>query len=353
MRVLVGGDRLLRLQRDRDLVVAAEQPVLGLLVDLEADHSAGGVDRLVVEVDPRPSGLGDRAAVLARKDHRQEAVLGRVRIEDVRERGRDHGLEAEVGQRPDGVLARRSRSEVRPGDEHRVRLELDLAVADPVVEEELAEAGPLDPLQELLGDDLVGVDVGSVEHRHVPLDHVDRPHRAPPSVVVSQWRMSTNLPLDRGSGGHPRADQVRPPALALPALEVPVRGRGAALALDQDVGVHAEAHRAAGGAPLEAGRAEDLVEALLLGLRWRTCSEPGTTIARTALGDLAAVDHRGGGAEVLDPRVRAGADEDAVELDLGDRRAGLERHVGERPLRGLASTGPSSAAGSGTAPRPR
>jgi hypothetical protein len=34
----------------------------------------------------------------------------------------------------------------------------------PVVEEELAEARPLDPLEELLGDDLVRVDVGAVEH---------------------------------------------------------------------------------------------------------------------------------------------------------------------------------------------
>ena len=62
------------------------------------------------------------------------------------------------------VLARGAAAEVAPGDQDRVRLELDLAVADPVVEEELAEAGALDPLQELLRDDLVGVDVGAVEH---------------------------------------------------------------------------------------------------------------------------------------------------------------------------------------------
>ena len=61
------------------------------------------------------------------------------------------------------MLARGAAAEVAAGDQDRVRLELDLAVADPVVEEELAEAGALDPLQELLGDDLVGVDVGAVE----------------------------------------------------------------------------------------------------------------------------------------------------------------------------------------------
>src|SRR6185295_4267669 len=72
--------------------------------------------------------------------------------------------------------------------------------------------------------------------------------------------------LDRRGGGHLRADQVGAPALALAPLEVPVRGRGAALALDQDVGVHAEAHRASRLAPFEAGGAEDLVEALGFGV---------------------------------------------------------------------------------------
>ena len=67
-----------------------------------------------------------------------------------------------------------------------------------------------------------------------------------------------------------------------------------------------------------------------------TCWEPGTTIAADRAGDLAAVDHRGGLAQVLDPRVGAGADEDAVERDLGHRRARLQRHVGERALGRLA-----------------
>src|SRR5581483_6916084 len=51
---------------------------------------------------------------------------------------------------------------------------------------------------------------------------------------------------DGGGGGHLRRDQVRAPAVALPALEVAVRGGGAALAGLELVGVHAEAHGAAG-----------------------------------------------------------------------------------------------------------
>ena len=57
---------------------------------------------------------------------------------------------------------------------------------------------------------------------------------------------------------------VRPPALA--AFEVAVRGRGAALARLQLVGVHRQAHAAARLAPLEAGGFEDLVQPLGLGL---------------------------------------------------------------------------------------
>src|SRR5437763_11197833 len=51
---------------------------------------------------------------------------------------------------------------------------------------------------------------------------------------------------DRGGRGHLRADQMRAPALALPPLEVAVGGRGAALLRLEDVGVHSQAHRAAG-----------------------------------------------------------------------------------------------------------
>src|SRR6266571_4092730 len=54
---------------------------------------------------------------------------------------------------------------------------------------------------------------------------------------------------DGGCGRHRGADQVRAPAFALPAFEVAVRSRGAALAAAEAVGVHAEAHRAARLAP--------------------------------------------------------------------------------------------------------
>src|SRR5689334_20823254 len=68
-----------------------------------------------------------------------------------------------------------------------MRLELDLAGPEPVVEEELAVARPLDPLQELLGHDLVGVDVVSVEHRDAPFDQFNCVHAQLHSLMSTKW----------------------------------------------------------------------------------------------------------------------------------------------------------------------
>ena len=110
----------------------------------------------------------------ADEDH---AVLAGVGEEDVGEAGRDDGEEAEVGEGPGGVLAGAAAAEVFSGDEDlralvMVLVEDEVGVglarvgafldAAPVVEEEVAVAGALDALEELLGDDLVGVDVGAV-----------------------------------------------------------------------------------------------------------------------------------------------------------------------------------------------
>src|SRR5258708_18237876 len=80
---------------------------------------------------------------------------------------------------------------------------------------------------------------------------------------------------DRGCRRHGRRHQMRAAFIALAALEIAVRGRGAALAGLEFVGIHGEAHRAAGLAPVEAGLDEYLVQAL--GLDWRERSEEHTS----------------------------------------------------------------------------
>src|SRR5207248_11077615 len=81
-------------------------------------------------------------------------------------------------------------------------------VLGPVEEEEGPEAGPLDPAQELLGDDLVGVDVGPVERGDDALDRHEPPHAG----VSWNSRTSTRWPAIAAAaaiGGLTR--WVRPP----------------------------------------------------------------------------------------------------------------------------------------------
>src|ERR1035437_5932258 len=128
-----------------------------------------------------------------------------------------------------------------------------------------------------------------------------------------------------------RRGQERSPALALPALEVSVRGADAVLAGLKLVAVHGDAHRAAGLTPFGAGRAEDLVEALALGLLLDLLAA-GHDENPKALGDLAAAQNGSRGAHVLDPAVGARPDEDHVQLLAGNRGAGGQAHVCKRSL---------------------
>ncbi len=61
------------------------------------------------------------------------------------------------------MLTRGAAAEVPAGDEDRVDGQLEVRLLAPVVEQKLAESGALNALEELLGDDLVGVDVAAVE----------------------------------------------------------------------------------------------------------------------------------------------------------------------------------------------
>src|SRR4051794_37362267 len=88
-----------------------------------------------------------------------------------------------------------------------------------------------------------------------------------PLMVVTGSMTSRSLPgpdvdevaFDGGRGGHLGRDEVRARAAPLAALEVAIGRRRDPLAGRRDVGVHAQAHRAPGPAPVEAGRREDPV----------------------------------------------------------------------------------------------
>src|ERR1700733_5602088 len=114
-----------------------------------------------------------------------------------------------------------------------------------------------------------------------------------------------------GGGGDRGRDQMGAPALALAALEVAVGGGGAALAGGELVRVHAQAHRAAGRAPLGAGRGEHRVQALLLGLG-PDLHGPGYDQHPDGRGDPAPAQDGRGGAQVFEPAVGARAEEHGV-----------------------------------------
>src|SRR2546421_303626 len=113
-------------------------------------------------------------------------------------------------------------------------------------------------------------------------------------------------------------------ALSLAANEVPIGGGRAALAGGDEIAVHADAHRAARLAPLETGITEDAVEAFGFGreLHLRRARYDERRHHR-----LAALCDLGGGAQVLDSGVGAGADEHLVDLDVGERHPWGEAHV--------------------------
>src|ERR1039458_4077162 len=106
----------------------------------------------------------------------EEAVLRGVIGENVREGRRDDRAETEVGQSPHRMLARRSAAEVLSCNQnarafiarlvqYEVGVLAPIRAEAPVIEHKLAKARALDPLQKLLGDDLVGIDVDPVERR--------------------------------------------------------------------------------------------------------------------------------------------------------------------------------------------
>jgi hypothetical protein len=92
--------------------------------------------------------------------------------------------------------------------------------------------------------------------------------------------------------------------------------------------VHAEAHRAAGLAPVEAEILEDLVEALGLGLRLHAGRSPARPSPDAVMALRSPLDDRANGAQILDPAVGAGADEDPRRpTRRSARMPGCQAHI--------------------------
>src|SRR6266849_11144177 len=139
---------------------------------------------------------------------------------------------------------------------------------------------------------------------------------------------------DRGGRRHGRRHQMRAAFIALAALEITVRGRGAAFAGLELVGIHGEAHRAAGLAPVEAGLDEYLVQALGLGLLLHQAGAGYDHRTDVAIDRLVVRDARDV-AEVFDARVGARSNEYPIDRDIGYPFAAVQSHIVERAHRGV------------------
>ena len=188
MRLVALDEALLQPQpRNTDEFITVVQPV-SVEVELEPVRP----DRLRLQVDGQLAALlHERLHLFLRQRHRHEADLDAVRAEDVPERGRHDRLEAPVLERPGRVLPRRATSEIGACQENR-RIAERIAIEDklgvfpalriesPIVKEEVAEARSLNPFEELLGNDGVGVDVDSVQRCDQAFMADERLHNNPP-----------------------------------------------------------------------------------------------------------------------------------------------------------------------------
>src|SRR5207245_7013197 len=102
------------------------------------------------------------------------------------------------------------------------------------------------------------------------------------------------------------------------------------------VGIHRQAHRTAGLAPVEAGSYEYLVETFGLGLFFHQ-ARAGHDHRRDTGIDYLTVYHARNLAQVFDARVGAGADEHAVDRTVAARPGAVEFDARAGQVRGAGA----------------
>src|SRR5690606_18876473 len=108
------------------------------------------------------------------------------------------------------------------------------------VEQIGTEARALDGLEKLLGYDQVGINVLAVQRRYQAMMGRKCLHDG----FLSKISYVNKMTRDRSRRRHGGADQMRTPALPLPAFEVAIRRGCAAFSRFEAIGIHGQAHRA-------------------------------------------------------------------------------------------------------------
>src|SRR5258708_21986462 len=215
------------LQGHANLVQPFEQACAAEGLDFEAGVKAiAARDLALVQIDREVEMAGGISCLqrgdLARvQGQRQHAVLHTVVGENIVEGWRDDGAEAVVTQGPHGVLAGRAAAKIFPGEKNagagimrrvqgKLQIGLAFVVKAPVIEEEVAVAGAPNALEELLGDDLVGINIVAIQQGDNSGVLSEAIHH---QSLYCQWRMSTKCPATAAAAAIAGLTRcVRPPA---------------------------------------------------------------------------------------------------------------------------------------------
>ncbi len=176
------GDFIGMLEREPDIVQPVEQAMPPEIFDFKRQRQAEVIGQPTrFQVDSELITWMFSAALekivdrIVGKANRQHAVFEAVVIENIGEAGGDNHAEAVIAQCPRGMLAAGPAAEITAGQkdacasvfgpvEFEFRIVGSVVAKSPIEKQKLPKASALDALEELLGDDLIGIDIRPI-HR--------------------------------------------------------------------------------------------------------------------------------------------------------------------------------------------
>src|SRR5579859_3911299 len=214
--------------------------------------------------------------------------------------------------------------------QHKIRILFSVRPETPVVKHKLTKSSLLNPLQKLLGNNLVGIDVDAIQRRHSPAMHSkwfhDLFYRRLLKLPIPDVG---EMPRNRGSRRHHRTHQMRPTSASLPPFEIAIARGSAALSRLQNIRIHSQTHRASRLAPLKSRILKDPVQPFLLGCtlhRLRSGHDHGSHFCV----DVMSFGYPRRRPQILQPRIRARSNEHAIDCDLFNPPPRFQRHILQR-----------------------
>src|SRR5205823_4998701 len=109
------------------------------------------------------------------ENNRQQTVLHAVVRKDVSERRRNNCAKSKISERPRRMFTRRTTAEILSGDQNRCAatacciqrkrwIKLAVSRKPPIIKKKFTKAGALDSFEKLFRNNLIRIDVGSIEN---------------------------------------------------------------------------------------------------------------------------------------------------------------------------------------------